>query len=195
MSLESDGRIRPIYWQEKTEELGEKPVPLPLCPPQIPHGLTRARTPASAVRDRRLTTWAMARPRTALQSCQQSCSHLLKMTVFWDVAPTSLVEIDRRFRNAYCRHYQSDESVLYQTAQRNIPEDNHLHTCRRESSCSSLSREVSRMLSLSINSLTFTEPEGVVPCSQEPVAAPILSQINRIHAYPVFLISILTLHT
>jgi hypothetical protein len=28
----------------KTEELGEKPVPVPLCLPQIPHGLTRART-------------------------------------------------------------------------------------------------------------------------------------------------------
>jgi hypothetical protein len=50
------------YWQGKTEELGEKPVPVPLCPPQIPHGLTRARSRASAVRGRRLTTWAMARP-------------------------------------------------------------------------------------------------------------------------------------
>jgi hypothetical protein len=52
------------YWQGKTEELGEKPVPVPLCPPQIPHGLTRERTRASAVRGRRLTTWAMARPRS-----------------------------------------------------------------------------------------------------------------------------------
>jgi hypothetical protein len=32
----------------KTEELGEKPVPVPLCPPQIPHGFTRARARASA---------------------------------------------------------------------------------------------------------------------------------------------------
>jgi hypothetical protein len=52
------------YWQGKTEELGEKPVPVPLCPPQIPHGLTRARNWASAVRGRRLTTWATARPRS-----------------------------------------------------------------------------------------------------------------------------------
>jgi hypothetical protein len=50
------------YWQGKTEELGEKPVPVPLCPPQIPHGLTRPRTRSSAVRGRWLTTWAMARP-------------------------------------------------------------------------------------------------------------------------------------
>jgi hypothetical protein len=49
-------------WQGKTEVLGEKPVPVPLCPPQIPHGLTRDRTRASAVRGRRLTAWAMARP-------------------------------------------------------------------------------------------------------------------------------------
>jgi hypothetical protein len=40
----------------KPKIIGEKPVPVPLCPPQIPHGLTRARTQASAVRGRRLTT-------------------------------------------------------------------------------------------------------------------------------------------
>jgi hypothetical protein len=49
-------------WQGKTEVLGEKPVPLPLCPPQIPHGLTRDRTRASAVGGRQLTAWAMALP-------------------------------------------------------------------------------------------------------------------------------------
>jgi hypothetical protein len=45
----------------ETEYLGEKLVPVPLCP-QIPHGITRARTPSSAVRSQQLTTWAMARP-------------------------------------------------------------------------------------------------------------------------------------
>jgi hypothetical protein len=34
-----------------------KPVLLPLCPPQIPHGLPWARTQASTVRSRRLTAW------------------------------------------------------------------------------------------------------------------------------------------
>jgi hypothetical protein len=48
-------------WQGKTEVLGEKHVPVPLCAPQIPHGLTRDRTRTSAVRGRRLTAWAMAR--------------------------------------------------------------------------------------------------------------------------------------
>jgi hypothetical protein len=40
MSRSNGGMI----WQGKTEELGEKPVPVPLCPPQIP-GL-RAERPA-----------------------------------------------------------------------------------------------------------------------------------------------------
>jgi hypothetical protein len=49
-------------WQGKTEVLGEKPVPVLLCPPQIPHGPTRDRIRVFAVRGRRLTAWAMARP-------------------------------------------------------------------------------------------------------------------------------------
>jgi hypothetical protein len=55
-------------WQGKTEVLGEKPVPVPLFPPQIPHGLTRDQTRASAVGGRRLTAWAMAQPRKELPS-------------------------------------------------------------------------------------------------------------------------------
>jgi hypothetical protein len=39
---------------------GGGPGPGPSCPPQIPHGLPRDRTRASAVRGRRLTAWAMA---------------------------------------------------------------------------------------------------------------------------------------
>jgi hypothetical protein len=45
----------------KQKNSGEKPSPMPLCPPQIPHGL-KLRTHASSVRGRRLTAWAMARP-------------------------------------------------------------------------------------------------------------------------------------
>jgi hypothetical protein len=46
----------------ETRGTREKPAPVSLCPPQIPHGLTRARTRASPMKGRRLTTWAMARP-------------------------------------------------------------------------------------------------------------------------------------
>jgi hypothetical protein len=38
-----------------------KPAPVPLCPLQIPHDLTWARTRAAAVGSQRLTAWAMAR--------------------------------------------------------------------------------------------------------------------------------------
>jgi hypothetical protein len=38
-----------LNWEEKTEVLGENPVPVPIYPLQIPHGLTRDRTRASAV--------------------------------------------------------------------------------------------------------------------------------------------------
>jgi hypothetical protein len=58
----SNGAPMKWNWHGETEELGEKPVPAPLCPPQIRHGLTRDRNRASAVGGRRLTAWAMARP-------------------------------------------------------------------------------------------------------------------------------------
>jgi hypothetical protein len=61
----------------------------------------------------------------------------LKMNVFWDVAPCSLVEIDWRFRDAYRLHRQgvntSETSVgLCETTRRNIPEDGHIHIRHRE---------------------------------------------------------------
>jgi hypothetical protein len=31
----------------------------------------------------------------------------MKMTVLWDVALSRLIEIDRRFRDAYCLHHQA----------------------------------------------------------------------------------------
>jgi hypothetical protein len=48
--------------REKSEELGEKPVSVPLCPPEMTQGMSRAQTRDSAVRGQRLTAWAMARP-------------------------------------------------------------------------------------------------------------------------------------
>jgi hypothetical protein len=44
-----------------------KPVPMPLCPPQIPHAV-RTRTRVAAVGSQRLTAWAMARPITDLST-------------------------------------------------------------------------------------------------------------------------------
>jgi hypothetical protein len=74
MNLASDDGM---MLTRKTEQLGEKPVPAPLCPPQIPHGLAQARTRASAVANMKLTA-------------------ILVMVL------CSFVKADRRFRDAYC---------------------------------------------------------------------------------------------
>jgi hypothetical protein len=50
----------------------------------------------------------------------------MKTTVFWDIAPCSLVEVCRRLRGGCCLHHQGD--VHRQTTWRNIPEDSHLQT-------------------------------------------------------------------
>jgi hypothetical protein len=52
-----------LQWNDidsEIEELEEKPVPVPLFQPKIPHGLTRERTQAFAVKGRQLTARAMA---------------------------------------------------------------------------------------------------------------------------------------
>jgi hypothetical protein len=48
-----------VLWNEIFRR---KPVPVPLCPPQIPLDQTRAGTRAVAVGSQRLIAWAMARP-------------------------------------------------------------------------------------------------------------------------------------
>jgi hypothetical protein len=62
----------------------------------------------------------------------------MKFRVFWDIAPCSDVEVDRRFRGAYCLNHQGDvlmmeavrtseTSVNFNvTTRRYIPEDSEL---------------------------------------------------------------------
>jgi hypothetical protein len=50
------------YWQGKPKNSEKKLVPVPPCPPEIPHGMIRKRNRASAVTRLRLTAWDMARP-------------------------------------------------------------------------------------------------------------------------------------
>jgi hypothetical protein len=60
------------------------------------------------------------------------------MIVFWDVVPCSLAEVNRRFRGAVIALMMKAASTsemsanFYQTTRRNILEDSHLHTRRRE---------------------------------------------------------------
>jgi hypothetical protein len=56
------GTFVELYWQDKSEVLGERPVLMLLCSPQTPNGLTRNRAWVSEVSGQRLTAWAMARP-------------------------------------------------------------------------------------------------------------------------------------
>jgi hypothetical protein len=62
----------------------------------------------------------------------------MKITVFLVAAPCILVEVYRRFRDAYCLHHQGDEYMIeaastsetsvnfYQTTRRNNPEYSRL---------------------------------------------------------------------
>jgi hypothetical protein len=51
-----------IMLERENPSTRRKPIPVPLCPPQIPHDLTRTLTRVAAVGSRRLTSRAMAQP-------------------------------------------------------------------------------------------------------------------------------------
>jgi hypothetical protein len=67
----------------ETEELGEKPIPLSLRPPQIPHELTQVWIWASVVRGQWLTTWAMAQHSCHLFGC--AYLFMCKLLTVWDL--------------------------------------------------------------------------------------------------------------
>jgi hypothetical protein len=74
----------------------------------------------------------------------------LKMAVFWDVAPYSLVENDQRFRGAYCLHHQCKHSKRLSVSTRlhdaTSQKTSHLHTRHRENLKSHLLKPKSRAL-------------------------------------------------
>jgi len=62
-SLPNGSQISMGHWwidsdRANTEGLGQTPVPRPLCPPQMPHGLAWDRNRTAATTVWRLTTWA-----------------------------------------------------------------------------------------------------------------------------------------
>jgi hypothetical protein len=65
------------HCQRKIEVLGEKSAPVPLCPPQIPHGLVGARTQPSAVRIRRLTARDIVQPLQKKKNLDVICRQML----------------------------------------------------------------------------------------------------------------------
>jgi hypothetical protein len=67
-----------------------KPAPAPLCPPQIPHDQTRARTRAAAVGNQRLTAWASAQPTLLLHYIAFPGSRVFIFIFYlvgWDLTP------------------------------------------------------------------------------------------------------------
>jgi hypothetical protein len=91
-----------------------KPAPVPLCSPQIPHDLTRARTPAAAVESQRLTAWSMAQPNNQLTTAvfkisskrwSYPCNRPWRPIGLWDVeAPTFSTQSAHRWRRG-CQPY------------------------------------------------------------------------------------------
>jgi hypothetical protein len=67
------------YWQGRTEKLGERHVPVPLCPPQIPHELIRVRTQTSVVRGQQLTAWGMAGPTKHVGAVAMNLNQFLRV--------------------------------------------------------------------------------------------------------------------
>jgi hypothetical protein len=67
--------------------VGLRPVALLRYPPQIPNSVTRAQTGASAVRGRRLTAWAMARPKVSydINNRTHYHSHVVSLVGWWTV--------------------------------------------------------------------------------------------------------------
>jgi hypothetical protein len=57
-----------------------KPAPVPLCPPQIPHDLTWARTQASMMGRRQLIAWAMAWPSPMVSTDSEISLHCWYIT-------------------------------------------------------------------------------------------------------------------
>jgi hypothetical protein len=95
-------------------------------------------TTAVLVRGRWNSTLAQIKTHGDFVRFQVLTTANMKITVFWDAVPCSLVKIYRRFRGACCLHHQapialmmeaastSETSFNVSTKRRSIPEDSHL---------------------------------------------------------------------
>jgi hypothetical protein len=92
--------------------------------------------------------------------------NFLKISVFWFVAPCSLVEVYQRFRGPCCLHHQGDSTSetlvnFYQTTRCYNPEDSNLHTHRREN----LKSYLNFLTSFSRRTLLYGVRQGYVSIS------------------------------
>jgi hypothetical protein len=103
----------------ETEEVREKPVPVPHCPPQITHGLTLQRTQASVVKSQWLTAWTMALPlfRIYLHYCTESryvvWENFIFSTVIKDDPETHKASSENAFYCHTCNVSMENGSCIY----------------------------------------------------------------------------------
>jgi hypothetical protein len=111
----------------KPKYSGEKPVPVPLCPPQIPHGLTRDRNRASAVGDRRLTAWAMARPLIYVNCPSFLNVNFVRILVFTSVCVPYLLCVAQVLQQALSLHCHQ----CWRMFGKRLPDiwDSKVHSC------------------------------------------------------------------
>jgi hypothetical protein len=90
VSVPDDKWVRTIRWNcRRKRSTQRKPVPVPICPPQIPHDLTWDRNQSSAMGNWLLTTRAMAWQTSELpihlHNQHIMYSYLLYVVHFWSV--------------------------------------------------------------------------------------------------------------
>jgi hypothetical protein len=83
----------------KVKVLEEKPAPMPLCPPQIPHHLTRTRTQAVAVRKQWQTAWATVPHRRI--SRDEPWQHVTSLYSRYHVQPRVESHVDTLVKNKH----------------------------------------------------------------------------------------------
>jgi hypothetical protein len=106
-----------------------KPAPAPLCPPQIPHDQTRARTRTAAayMHTRAYEVWKFCdKIRTldcmAVVGVEVLTSVVMKSAVFWDETPCSLLEVNRRFGRTCRLHLQGQKIIRAKCQRENKPQ-------------------------------------------------------------------------
>jgi hypothetical protein len=99
-------------YRKDVKHPGKMSVSLCLCTAQSGIQSLRPPVPRStkACNGSDVISWPMRRTNPMSQPRRReirSRGDSLKMTALWDIAPCSLVEVDRRFGSVYCLHQQS----------------------------------------------------------------------------------------
>jgi hypothetical protein len=64
------------------------------------------------LKNNHMKTLKILRMTELLKNNHMKTLKILRLTAFWDIAPHSLILVDRRFRGVYSLHHQCDKSHL-----------------------------------------------------------------------------------